>query len=192
MSGLAPRHLQPLYACVQDAIELRAKAFDPDGDRLTYAWATTGGRLTPAGAQATLNTDGLAPGAYTVTVEVDDGGGCVGFDWLVIQVVYCPDFNGCLVCFNANLAINQSATTIKAGGMVDFSTPGIVGGRSRETYGRLTCKWTASAGAVKSDGVRMILDTSGLTPGLMVEVRVTVISEYCNCSAAGAARLRLE
>ena len=185
----AGRRLRLLTACLQDTVKLRSKASDPDDNRLTYAWASTGGRITGEGTQATLNTDGLPPGAYTVTVEVSDGGGCVGFDWLIVQLLVCTD-RDCFICFSSNLAVNQSVATVKAGRMVDFSTPGTVGGRGN--YGRLTYKWTASTGAIKSNGAKLQLDTSGLTSGQMVEVRVTVISEFCHCSAAGSARVQIE
>lgn len=38
-----------------------------------YTWQTTGGRLTPAGDHATINTSGLAPGEYTVTGKLVQG-----------------------------------------------------------------------------------------------------------------------
>jgi outer membrane protein OmpA-like peptidoglycan-associated protein len=53
--------------------ELRAKASDPDGDNLTYAWSGTG--VKGSGATAKFDASGVKAGSYTVTVTVDDGRG---------------------------------------------------------------------------------------------------------------------
>ena len=57
------------------SIELRAKASDPDGDKLTYSWSSTGGAVSGSGETATFNATGVRAGSYTVTVTVDDGRG---------------------------------------------------------------------------------------------------------------------
>jgi outer membrane protein OmpA-like peptidoglycan-associated protein len=57
------------------SIELRAKANDPDGDKLTYSWSATGGSVTGSGDTATFNAAGVKAGSYAVTVTVDDGRG---------------------------------------------------------------------------------------------------------------------
>jgi outer membrane protein OmpA-like peptidoglycan-associated protein len=57
------------------SVELRAQGSDPDNDRLTYAWTTTGGSVAGAGENATFNAAGLRAGSYTVTATVDDGRG---------------------------------------------------------------------------------------------------------------------
>jgi outer membrane protein OmpA-like peptidoglycan-associated protein len=56
-------------------IELRARAADPDGDKLTYSWSATGGTVTGSGETATFNASGVKAGSYAVTVTVDDGRG---------------------------------------------------------------------------------------------------------------------
>lgn len=60
-------------------VKLRAIACDLDGDNLLYTFTATGGRITGEGADAVWNMGGVAPGTYTVTVEVDDGCGCESF-----------------------------------------------------------------------------------------------------------------
>jgi outer membrane protein OmpA-like peptidoglycan-associated protein len=57
------------------SIELRAKASDPDGDKLNYSWTSSGGSVSGAGETATFNAAGVNAGSYTVTVTVDDGRG---------------------------------------------------------------------------------------------------------------------
>ena len=56
-------------------IELRARASDPDGDKLNYSWSSTGGSVSGTGDTATFNAAGVTAGSYTVTVTVDDGRG---------------------------------------------------------------------------------------------------------------------
>jgi len=56
-------------------IELRARASDPDKDRLNYTWSTTGGTVTGSGETATFNASGVKAGSYTVSVTVNDGRG---------------------------------------------------------------------------------------------------------------------
>jgi outer membrane protein OmpA-like peptidoglycan-associated protein len=57
------------------SIELRARAADPDGDKLNYSWSSTGGAVSGSGETATFNATGVTAGSYTVTVTVDDGRG---------------------------------------------------------------------------------------------------------------------
>ena len=70
--SLAPDRNQVL---VGEKVHFTATANDPDGDPLTYMWRTNGGQLSGTGAGNDLDTTGVAPGSYTVTVRVDDGRG---------------------------------------------------------------------------------------------------------------------
>ncbi|HTY62631.1 MAG TPA: PKD domain-containing protein [Acidobacteriota bacterium] len=57
------------------SVQLRAKASDPDNDRLSYSWSATGGTVSGSGDTATFNAAGVGAGSYSVTVTVDDGRG---------------------------------------------------------------------------------------------------------------------
>jgi hypothetical protein len=68
--------------CVKDSLmpgettPCNASAADPDGDPLSYAWSTSGGRVTGSGPTATLETTGVrCDSTLTVTVTVSDGRG---------------------------------------------------------------------------------------------------------------------
>jgi len=62
-------------------VRLKAIACDADGDTLLYTYNTTGGRITGDGSSVVWNlSDATRPGTYTITVEVDDGCGCISFD----------------------------------------------------------------------------------------------------------------
>jgi outer membrane protein OmpA-like peptidoglycan-associated protein len=60
---------------VGERVHFTATAADPDNDPLTYTWRTNGGELMAANTMGDLNTTGVAPGSYTVTVRVEDGRG---------------------------------------------------------------------------------------------------------------------
>ncbi len=75
-----PPNLPPSLSCSADRgsvvagerVRITARASDPENDPLTYAWATSGGQLSGAGASVGLDTTGLAPGRYTVNAQVSD------------------------------------------------------------------------------------------------------------------------
>ena len=56
-----------------DVTMVRVSAVDPDGDRLTYSWSASGGKVTGTGDTAEFSAAGLVPGTYTVTATVSDG-----------------------------------------------------------------------------------------------------------------------
>ncbi|HZT60079.1 MAG TPA: PKD domain-containing protein, partial [Pyrinomonadaceae bacterium] len=85
----APQLPDPNCTAGAATVAMSAQASDPDGDTLLYTWSTTGGRVTGDGPNATLDLAGVTPGTYTVTVEVDDGCGCVAFDSKTVTVTSC-------------------------------------------------------------------------------------------------------
>lgn len=64
---------EPNSVLAGERVRLSARASDPDGDPLTYAWRTNAGELMGSGSTVTLDTTGLRPGRYTVTSRVSDG-----------------------------------------------------------------------------------------------------------------------
>ncbi|HKX29659.1 MAG TPA: PKD domain-containing protein [Blastocatellia bacterium] len=169
--------------CVGDKVALRATASDPDGDTLLYSWTSTGGRLVGEGANTSFDTTGLAPGDYTVTVQVDDGCGCIAFDSKTITVKNCPPLT---VCYDPNLSVRADKSEVDAGERINFQTPGVSGGRN---YGNVRYEWTASSGSISGSGLNAVLDTTGVAPGATIEVTVKATSDSGNCSASGAARV---
>lgn len=167
--------------CQGDSVALRANASDPDGDTLLYSWTTTGGRIVGEGANVSFDTTGLAPGEYTITSQVDDGCGCVAFDTKTIRVENCiPP----MVCFDSNLSVSQDKSQVRSGEVVNFSTPGVSGGQN---YGNVSYAWTASAGTIVGSGTTARLDTTGVSEGATIQVRVVATSSEGNCSASGSA-----
>jgi len=171
--------------CVGDKVALVATASDPDGDTLLYSWTSTGGRVIGDGVNTQFDTTGLAPGDYTVTVEVNDGCGCVAFDSKTIRVEACPPLT---VCFGPNLDVTASPTTVDAGEKINLATTGVTGGRN---YGTVRYDWTSSAGTISGSNLNAVLDTTGVTPGSTIEITVRATSSEGNCSASGSTRVTL-
>ncbi len=184
--------------CAGDRVALRANASDPDGDTLLYSWTSTGGRIVGDGANTSLDTAGLAPGEYSITVNVDDGRGgaafdtktsrgSIAFDMKTLRVAYCPrpppPPPPPIVCFNSNLDVN-GGREVQWGEAVNLSTPGVSGGRG---FGNVTYTWTASAGTITGSGTTARLDTTRASPGSTIRVTVFARSSEGNCSAAGSA-----
>jgi hypothetical protein len=64
-----------------EKVNLKAISCDADGDNVLYTYSTTGGRIAGEGATAVWDLAGAQrPGTYTVSVEVDDGCGCISFE----------------------------------------------------------------------------------------------------------------
>jgi outer membrane protein OmpA-like peptidoglycan-associated protein len=75
---------------VGEKVHITTNASDPDGDPLTYTWRTNGGQIVGSGAAVDVDTTGVAPGNYTVTVRVDDGRGGAADCSSTIQVKAVP------------------------------------------------------------------------------------------------------
>ena len=67
--------LDPSTVRPGDRVHIHAVASDPDNDPLTFTWQLTGGNIVGSGSDVDLDTTGLAPSRYTITVRVDDGRG---------------------------------------------------------------------------------------------------------------------
>jgi outer membrane protein OmpA-like peptidoglycan-associated protein len=172
--------------CVGDKVALSATGSDPDGDTLLYQWTSTGGQLTGEGTSSTFDTAGLAPGEYTVTVNVDDGCGCVAFDSKVIRVTNCPPLT---VCFNPDINVTADKSEVDAGERIAFATNGVSGGRN---FGNVTYTWTATAGTISGSGLSANHDTTGVTGGTPIDVTVRATSDLGACSASGTSRVMVK
>lgn len=72
-------------------VKLQAIACDLDGDNMLYTYSATAGRIQGDGPDAVWDLSGAArPGEYLVTVEVDDGCGCISFTSTQVSVSSVP------------------------------------------------------------------------------------------------------
>ncbi|MBC7932480.1 MAG: PKD domain-containing protein [Rubrivivax sp.] len=171
----------PTCTPTSPTVALSANATDPDGDTLLYTWSTTGGRISGDGPNATIDMSGVAPGSYTVTVEVDDGCGCIAFTSTTIEVTKC----GCVepprpTCPTVRVSCPSEA---RAGDPVTF-TANVENGDPNVTP---TYNWTVSAGTISSgQGTSSItVDTTGLG-GQTVTATVDVGGFDRSCSASNS------
>jgi hypothetical protein len=173
---------QPDPSCTPTAntVQLSATATDPDGDTLLYTYSTTGGRVSGDGPNATLDLTGVAPGTYTVTVEVDDGCGCIAFTSTTVTVERC----GCVTppapqisCPTVTVSCPDTGT---AGTPVTF-TANVTSGDTNVTP---TFNWTVSAGTISSgQGTSSItVDTTGVAGTITATVDVGGYDRSCSTS----------
>ncbi|MGB8507046.1 MAG: hypothetical protein WCD76_01445, partial [Pyrinomonadaceae bacterium] len=163
-------------------VALSANATDPDGDTLLYTYSTTGGRVTGDGPNAQLDLTGAAPGTYTVTVEVDDGCGCIAFNSTTVTVERC----NCVApappaCPTISVSCPDTGTV---GQPVTF-TANVSGGDSNVTP---TFNWTVSAGTISSgQGTSSItVDTAGVAGGSTITATVDVGGYDRSCNATSS------
>jgi hypothetical protein len=75
-----PERVLPLGSC-----QIACNASDRDGDKLSYNWSASGGKIKGEGATVTW-TAPLSAGSYNVTVTVTDGRGGEDTDQIIITV----------------------------------------------------------------------------------------------------------
>ena len=126
----------------------------------TYTWTSNGGRLTPGGATASIDTAGMAPGEYTVNGHVAQGSRARQQASCNAPFTVRPFEPPSLTC-TATPATAPSGTTI------DISTSG-----TSPQNRPLTYSYTTSAGQVTSAGPTAKLTTAGLG--------ATLITVTCN------------
>lgn len=126
------------------SVGIRTTATDADGDTLLYKYAVSGGRITGDGANVGWDLSGAQPGTYSVTVEVDDGCGCVKpiTKTVTVKACECREPPIRTVC-PTNLEVSVTpAEPVDAGQELTF-TATLTQGTDTPTY-----NWTVSAGTI--------------------------------------------
>ena len=139
---------------------VRASAFDPDCDPLTYTWTSTGGKVTGTGDTATFDATGVAPGKYTVTASVTDGRHppvTCSSEITVIKKNVAPTIE----CSPKDVSITAGESTTLTAKATD------------ENNDKLTYKWTVDGQPVAADAPTMTFGSEGRKPGTY-KVEVTV------------------
>jgi hypothetical protein len=178
-SGQGPN---PNCTPTSTSVQLAANATDPDGDTLLYTYTTSGGRIVGDGPNATLDLSGVAPGTYTVSVEVDDGCGCIAFSSTTVTVERCDcvTIDRPPVCPTVRVSCPD---TVREGDTITF-TADVSGGDTGVTP---TYNWTVSAGTiVGGQGTSSIqVSTTGLgAQTVTATVDVGGFDRSCSSSAS--------
>lgn len=174
----------PTLACTADQTTVQpggsvhiSSTVTPQGLPYTYAWTTTGGKLTPSNDTATLDTTGLAPGMYTVTGRVDNGQGGTADCTSNVEVRQPPRNPPTASC-----SVDPT-TPVLPGAPLTFSVQA-----TSPDNRPLTFAWTVSEGHPDTTSQATLHDdTTGDTPGT-VNASVTVTDDRglsATCSAQG-------
>ena len=124
---------------------------------LDYRWTSTGGRVSGNDANATVDTNGLAGGSYTVTARVSDpkrhkiGEAICSSTFITREPPKNPPTISCL----ANPATLQAGMT----STIDCTCT------SPDNASFTVGQWTASGGSISGSGNTAELDTSGASSG---------------------------
>lgn len=114
-------------------VGLTAVAKDFNG-QLIYAYAVTGGRVVGEGSNVTWDLNGVWPGFYTATVEVQDNKKHHALSTLTVKIVNCPD---CVIyCFLCPTIV-VTCSDVKAG------TPAIFTVGGSQSFDLASLEWTA-------------------------------------------------
>ncbi|HLH08667.1 MAG TPA: hypothetical protein VKW78_15620 [Terriglobales bacterium] len=150
--------IQPTSVLAGEPVTANANVTNiPPKHTVTYDWKTTGGKLTPKDAAATIDTTGLAPGQYTVTATATDNKAKKGSTPATCNAQFTinePPKHPPTISCSANPA------TVKSG------EPATITSTSENPDNRpLTYSYTASAGTISGTGTTATLDTAGAPAG---------------------------
>ncbi len=150
--------IQPSEVMVGEPVTVTASAtnFNPKHP-LTYNWASTGGKVTGKDNTATIDTNGVAGGSYTVTARVADpkmkkgGEASCTANFTVKEPPKNPPTMSC----------SANPTSVQAG------TPSTLTCTctSPDNVPVTVSSWTASGGSVSGDGNTATLNTTGASAG---------------------------
>jgi len=158
-----------------DTTTVRASAVDPDGDKLTYVWSTSGGKITGSGDTATFDATGVAPGKYTVTVTVSDKKHQVtcSTDITVLKRNYAPT----AAVEPKTFAITQGeSTNLRCAGTDQNNDP-------------LTYSWTVNGEKLAAAGQQISFGSAGRKPGTYTAT-CTVSDGEASASATSTGTVR--
>jgi hypothetical protein len=158
VSPAASCSVQPSEVMVGEPVTATASAsnFNPK-HTLSYSWSSTGGKVTSKDNTATIDTNGIAGGSYTVTAHVADpkmkkgGEASCTANFTVKEPPKNPPTMSC----SANPTSVQSGTpaTITCNCTSPDNVPVTVG------------NWTATGGSISGEGNTGTLNTSGAAAG---------------------------
>ena len=141
---------------------------------VSYAWTTSGGKISGTSTTGNVDTTGLTPGSYTVKGTATD------------QKEKKNNIASCEASFTVKQPhppvadCSANPTTVKAGEASTLT----VNASSPDNF-PLTYAWSASAGHVNGTGTNVSLDTAGAPEGAPITATATVtdsrgLSTTCN------------
>jgi outer membrane protein OmpA-like peptidoglycan-associated protein len=183
VSPAASCSVQPSEVMVGEPVTATATAsnFNPK-HTLTYSWSSTGGKVTGKDNTATIDTNGIAGGSYTVTAHISDpkmkkgGEASCTANFTVKEPPKNPPTMSC----------SASPTSVQAG------TPAMItcSCTSPDNVPVTVGSWSATGGSISGEGNTGTLNTTGAAAGPIT------ISATCTDSrtltASGSAQVNVE
>jgi len=162
-----------------EMVTVTGSTADLDPKRKTvYSWATTGGKLTPSGPEATVDTTGLAPGDYVVSGRVQQGMKAsmqAACDAPFTVKPYDPPAVSCSALPAS--AVSGTTISITATGTSPQNRP-------------LTYSYSTTAGQIAGTGTAATLSTAGLS-AQSITVTCNVIDDLGH-SATGTTQVAIQ
>jgi len=148
--------VQPAEVMVGEPITATATAsnFNPK-HTLTYTWNATGGKVTGKDNTASIDTNGVAGGSYTVTARIADpkmkkGGEASCSANFTVKPPNPP-----------TMSCSANPTTVQVGGTVSLTCSC----SSPDNQTVTVSGWSATSGTVSGNGPNATLNTTGASPG---------------------------
>jgi outer membrane protein OmpA-like peptidoglycan-associated protein len=148
---------QPTSVMAGEPVKVTATASNFNPKRtVSYTWSSTGGKVSGTEATTTVDTNGLAPGSYTVKATATD------------NAKKNPEVANCDATFTVNeppkhpptISCSANPTTVRAGDAVTITSTG------NSPDGRpLTYTYTSTSGKLTPNGTTATLDTTGMSAG---------------------------
>jgi len=162
-------------------VTLTSANFNPKRT-LSYNWTATGGKVSGTETTATVDTNGMAPGSYTVNGKVTDNGkgkkqmsASCSSNFTILEPPKHPPTISC----------SANPTTVKSG------DPATITAQATSPDNRpLSYTWTATGGKVTGTGETATLDTAGAPAG-PITVNGTV-SDDRNLTASCSSSVNVE
>ena len=164
------------------SVSLKANASDPDGDQLLYTYNVSGGKINGSGGSVAWDLSGASPGTYSVTVQVDDGHGCVTSQSKDITVEACGCSKAC-----ATVSVS-GASSVQEGTTTTFTAR-----LSDPSVNVTSYSWSVSAGRIiEGDGTSNItVDTKG-AGGQTITATVQAVGMSPECPATASTSTDVE
>jgi outer membrane protein OmpA-like peptidoglycan-associated protein len=168
--------ISPQQIIQDEKATVRANVVVPKGRTVTYAWNSSGGKVTGTGDTATFDAAGVAPGKYTVTVTVSDKykNNVPCESEITVNKKYLPPTVTCAVSPNS-IMVGESATVRATGNSPDGSP--------------LTYSWTLNGQAQAASSPTFTFGSQGRQPGNYT-IGVTVNTGHYTASCSSSVTVR--
>jgi hypothetical protein len=150
---------------------------------LTYNWSSTGGKVSGKDATASIDTNGVAGGSYTVTARVSDpkmkkgGEASCTANFTVKELPKNPPTMSC----------TASPTSVQAGTSSTITCTCT----SPDNVAVNVSGWTASGGSISGSGNSATLNTTGASPGSITVTATCSDSRGLNSTASAAVNVEV-